>query len=376
MPRAVHVFLTVVCLLPLVAGAQETTFRVGDVEFERRTVSVVDGQKEAAAGEVNGDGFADVVIVGNDQGTILTGDADGAVEVQTRVPAGSRPAGPDLADLDGDGHVDIAVANHETHHLTLLQGDGSGGFQASPHSPLTISVEPHPHAVRAADLDADAQVDLIVDHRAGEGLLVLRGTGDGEFVSPGTLVEGGGDPYRGMAVGDLNGDAHFDLVTPNPDGVGVLLNTSASQLGFSKSTIGTDGGPFAVDLGDLNGDGQLDVITALDEGSSLVQVFLGDGRGAFREAEDSPFRLAAGGKMIAGGDFNGDGVDDAAIACWNASEVLLLLGGANSIDTATLPVQGNAWGPAAADLNGDMVDDLVVPDAASDRVALFVSRAE
>lgn len=376
MPRTIYGLLLAFCIFPLLACAQESTFRVGDAEFERRTVSVIDGQKEAAAGDVNGDDLSDLVIAGNGRVTILTGNSDGVVEVQERISAGSGPAGPDLADLDGDGHMDIAVANHDTHYLTLLRGDGTGGFEPFPHSPLTIDVDPHPHAVRAADLDGDGHVDLIVDHRAGEGLLILRGTGSDEFASPGTLVEGGGDPYRGMAVGDLNGDGQLDLVTPNPRAVGLLLNAGFGQLAFSQNEIATEAGPFAVDLGDFNGDGHMDVVAALDEGSSLIQLFLGDGAGDFHEADDSPFRLATGGKMIARGDFNGDGVDDAAITCWNASEVLLLLGGSGSIRTATLPVEGNAWGPAAADLNGDGIGDLVIPDAGSDRLVTFVSRAE
>lgn len=366
--------LLVFCTLPLSACAQDTTFRVGDVKFARRTVSVGEGQKEATAGDLNGDGRPELVIAGNDSVAILQGDGNGNVVVQNRVPAGPNPAGPALADLDGDGRVDVAVANHDTDYLTLLRGDGTGGVRAFPHSPLTIDVDPHPHAVRTADLDADGHMDLIVDHRAGEGLLILRGTGRGAFASPGTLVDAGGDPYRSMAIGDLDGDGQLDLVTPNPNAVGIMLSTNAKQLAFSQDAIATKAGPFAVDLGDLNGDGPLDIVAALDEGSSLVQLFLGDGQGTFREAEGSPFRLAVGGKQIARGDFNGDGVDDAAIVCWNAPDVLILLGDTRSIQMVRLPDAEDSWGPVAADLNGDGTDDLVIPDAANDQAVIYFSR--
>lgn len=362
--------------LPLSACAQETTFRVGGVVFMRQMIAVGDGQKEAASADLNGDGRLEVLIAGNDSLTVLRADDSGNVIIQGRAPAGPSPAGPAVADLDEDGHWDVAVANHETSYLTLLRGDGTGGFQPFSNSPLTIDVDPHPHAVRAADLDEDGHVDLLVDHRAGEGLLVLRGRGDGTFEAPGTLVESGGDPYRGLAVGDLNGDGQLDLVTPNPNAVGIMLRTDPNELIFSRDTIATVAGPFAVALADMNADGALDVIAALDEGASDVQIFLGDGEGIFREASDSPFRLAAGGKMIATGDFNGDDVDDAAITCWNASEVLILLGGTRSIRALRLPDAVNAWGPAAADLNGDGADDLFIPDAASNQAVIYMSRNE
>jgi len=371
-PAPVLLFLS---LLTAGACGQKAGLQVGETIFVKETVSVSEGQKEAVAGDLTGDGHPELLIAGNGRVTILAWD-DGKITVQDRTPAGAAPSGPALANLDGDGYVDVAVANHNTDHLTLLRGNGNGGLTPFPNSPLTVDVDPHPHAVRAADLDADGHLDLIVDHRAGEGLLILRGSGDGVFESPGTLIDGGGDLYRGMAVGDLTGDGHLDLVTPNPNAVSVLLSTDLKPLTFTQSSVSTRAGPFGVDLGDVNGDGHLDIIAVLDEGSSLIQLFLGDGRGAFREANESPFHLRPGGKMGSRGDFNGDGIDDAAITGWNAPDVLLLLGGTDSIRTATLPVEGNSWGPAAADLNGDGTDDLVIPDANSDRVALFVSQTE
>lgn len=374
--QAVRGLLPVMFLLPMIACAQAPAFQVDDVVFARQTEAVPDGQKESTAGDLDGDGHPDILIAVDDGVTILRGDGTGSLGAPIRVPAGPNPVGLAIADLNADGHLDIAVANHESYLLTLLRGDGTGGAQPFSHSPVTVDVAPHPHAVRAADLDGDGNADLIVDHRENGGLLVLLGAGDGTFESAGTVLDAGGDPYRGMAVGDLNADGRPDMVTPNPNAVGVLLNTSSNPLTFSRSMIATEGGPFAVALGDLNADGHQDIVAALDEGSSLVQVFLGDGQGDFREAGDSPIRWAAGAKMIARGDFNGDGVDDAAIVCWNATEVLLVLGDADGLRTATLPVAANAWGPAAADLNADGIDDLVVPDAASARVAIFVSQVE
>jgi len=108
-------------------------------------------------------------------------------------------------------------------------------------------------------------------------------------------------------------------------------------------------------------------------GSPLVELFWGDGLGGFEQADDSLFQLAPGGKMIVVGDFNGDGVDDAAIASYHFSDVLVLLGGSVSVHSGYLPGGEHPWGLAAVDLNGDGRDDLVIPDDATGRATVYLS---
>jgi hypothetical protein len=81
-----------------------------------------------------------------------------------------------------------------------------------------------------------------------------------------------------------------------------------------------------VALGDLSGDGIVDLVIA-SETDPNVRVLLGDGTGAFTAASDSPFEASRGAKKIVLGDFNGDGVRDAAIPNYMSRDVLLLLGG-------------------------------------------------
>lgn len=347
------------------------TLVVADARFLARSLRLE--ARAVAAGDFDGDEHSDLVGARESQLTVFLGDGDGALESTSHVAGGETPVDFAVADLDADGAVDIAVANHETDYITLLLGDGTGAFQPAPNSPLRIAVQPHPHAVRAADLDADGAVDLLVDHREAEGVLILGGLGGGQFESPGTVVEVGGDPYRGMALGDLNGDGKLDLVTPNPREVGVLLNVSSDRIAFTQAAPVAAAAPFAVELGDFNGDDQLDLIVASDEGSSLIELFFGDGQGGFEEASASPFRLAPGGKNIAVGDFNGDGFDDAAVSSYQAADVLMLLGGRDSIRTGYLPGGEHPWHLAVADFNEDEKDDLVISDDADGSAAVYVS---
>lgn len=353
------------------AACQTDTARIGDdVTFVPHALAAQGSA--AAAADLDNDGHQDLVVVG-DQLMIFRGDGSGGFVALGSVPAGENPDDAAVADVNGDGILDIAVANHDTDYLTILLGNGTGKFRPAPNSPLRITVRPHPHQVRAADLDADGHVDLIVDHRHGEGLLILRGLGDGAFATPGQLVESGGDPYLGMAVGDLDGDGRLDLVTPNPRNVGVLLSTEPARLEFRRAPPVPAPSPFGVGLGDVNGDGTLDLIAASNERSPLVQVFRGDGRGGFTEMDDSPFDHGAGGKKVAVGDFDGDGIHDAAVANFMLSDVLVILGAADTLRTGRVPGGENPWGLVAADFNEDGGDDLVIVDYSNPRTTVYLT---
>ena len=362
-------------LIALLAACQVTTVQVGEVTFARQDLAVGEGPADVAAADLDNDGHQDLVVAHRDGFiTVFRGDGSGGLLEIGRSPAGEHPTGLTLADLDRNGSVDVVIANHETHYLTILLGDGMGAFSPASNSPLRIDVSPHPHAVRAADLDSDGWLDLVVDDRDGEGVLILRGTGGGAFESPGTLVRVGGDPYRGMAIGDINGDAKPDIVTPNPRDVGVLVHSKAGPIEFDKGQPVSGTTPFAVELADLNGDSRLDLIAASGESSPLVQVYWGDGQGRFHETDDSPFRYAEGAKQIASGDFNGDGIADAAVTCYQSSDVLLLLGGPGELRSLTVRAGEHPWAIEAADLNGDGSDDLVISDDANPRITVYVSR--
>jgi hypothetical protein len=360
----------------MIATCQADPVEIGATTFSPQRLEVGEGEAAVAFGDFNGDGHQDLVVTDRTDHdlVVLLGDGRGGLARAGRFPAGQNPTDMAVADINGDGTLDVVVANHETSYLTLLEGDGRGGFQPASNSPLPIDVDPHPHAIRARDLDGDRAVDLIVDHRGKRGLLALGGMGEGAFETPGTVIEVGGDPYLGLAIGDLNGDGRLDLVTPNPNEVGVLLNAGLGHIAFDRGTPLPAASPFAVALADINDDDNLDVIAASDGADSEVQIFLGDGRGGFREAGDAPFRMAAGAKNIAVGDIDGDGVEDALVSSWS-SDVLIVRGGQDAFQTVRiqLPDIDNPSGLAVVDLNEDGRSDFVIADGVRSLAAVYLS---
>lgn len=355
--------------------SQAETVDIGNMTFSPALFNVGAGQPSISVCDVNSDGNTDVVVANysDDSIVIYQGDGRGNLSELNRFPVGENPTGIAVSDINNDGNIDFAIANHETSYVTLLFGDGKGGVNKAPQSPLSIGIKPHPHAVQLKDLDGDNIEELIIDSRENEGVLVLKGLANGKFKTPGNIVNVGGDPYRGFAVNDINGDGALDLVTPNQRDIGIAVNSGSIEASFSLTKLEQPESPFSVELADLTGDSELDLVVATN-GTSL-SIFPGDGRGNFQENKKTVVNVASGAKQIAIGDINGDGIEDALISNWSGG-LLAIIGSKATIKSykfrhASIP---NPWGVALTDLNKDGKSDLIIADGDSKLAVVYVSQ--
>jgi hypothetical protein len=202
----------------------------------------------------------------------MTGDGTGRLSRGGSSPFGLAPAALGAGDFNGDGKLDVAVAN-ATGTITILAGSGTGALTPLPLSVPPLTAGTGPSSLTVADLDRDGKLDLAVANGGSGDLSVLLGNGTGGFTAaPGTPVATGGNAPSAIAAGDLNGDGKLDLAAVNGGNgsVSVLLNGVAPPVaGFAAfpgaPLIGQPvtfaytaaGAIDAIDW-DLNGDGIFD----------------------------------------------------------------------------------------------------------------------
>ena len=252
-----------------------------------------------------------------DPGTAITAPALSLAAQQTYA-VGSFPQGIAAADLNGDGHADLAVTNagNDTVGVLLSKGDGSLAAQQ------TYAVGGIPRSIAAADLNGDGHADLAVTNGGGTTISVLLGKGDGSFAAQQTYAVGSG-PW-GITAADLNGDGHPDLAVTNTGGttVSVLLNNGTGVFTTPAPTYAVGSSPGAIATVDLNGDGHPD-LAVTNESDKTVSVLLGKGNGGFAAQQTYAVGSAPWGIAIV--DLNGDGHPDLAVTNESDKTVSALL---------------------------------------------------
>ena len=189
-----------------------------------------------ANGDVNNDGWLDIVATATATGpsrreqlpfsralTLVLSDGKGGLSPRQLPIRTAEPWFAAIADLNRDGRADIVATHHDQSALTVMIGDGRGGFTEANGSPFDFGVNLF-HLI-VADVDRDATMDVVA--ASGDSIRVLRGDGRGAFKQAASIPVGPG-AWR-IAAADLNADGAIDLVTSNSEG-----NSLSVLLGLRK----------------------------------------------------------------------------------------------------------------------------------------------
>ncbi len=336
---------------------------------------------KVAIGDFNGDGRMDLAIANNSDNTvtILLGNGNGTFTQAPGSPiaVGNAPYAIAVGDFNGDGRQDLAIANgginqNGSNNVTILLGNGDGTFNQASGSP--IAVGNGADALAVGDFNGDGTLDLAVANYNDATIIILMGNGDGTFTpASGSPLSVGSEPIA-IAVGDFNHDGKLDLVVSDfgSSNVIVLLGNGDGTFTSAPSQPGVGVGPDGIAVGDFNGDGNLDLAVANSSSNNLT-ILLGNGSGGFTPASGSPIGMTNPARIIAG-DFNGDGKLDLAVTNTTNNTVTLLLGNGDGTFTpaASSPVSvgSNPFGIAAGDFNNDGLLDFVTANLSNVSVML------
>ena len=332
-----------------------------------------------AAGDLDGDGLVDLAVANQQNGSppgsvsALLGAGDATFGLGPGSPLKGEIDTSDVAigDVNGDGLPDLAAVALSTDTVLVHLGTGGGGFGGPTAFGTKVD---RPAQIVVADMTGDGRRDLVV---AGSGsVAVLVGDGRGDF------SHASGSPFdtkadaRGLAVGDVNSDGLRDVVVGDAGGaeVSVLLGTGGGSLDKPvKYAAGP--APAGVVLSDLNADGDLDLAVANGDRPGSVTVMLGAGTGAFptRRTWDAG---GDGTRDVRVADVSADGIPDLVVTNQDSGSVSVLRGsGTGTFSGAvSFPAGRRPAELALADVNGDGAKDIAAADHGGEGVTVLTNR--
>jgi Bacterial Ig-like domain (group 3)/FG-GAP-like repeat/FG-GAP repeat len=312
--------------------------------------------------DVTGDGYLDLVLAGgqelNPEVAVLVGNGDGTFQppilstFQPQFYAYADVYAPAVGDVNGDGKMDIVLADYSNQAIYVLEGDGAGSFTL-----LNSFASDTDGPAYVADLNGDGKLDLVATDPIGASFLVYLGNGDGTFQQFTRYLIG--SPTGSLILADIDGDGHPDMVAAySPGEIGMLKGNADGTFQPLTPIVPVPSNDELLKIVDVNSDGIPDFVfqtptgTGVEVSSSLLTY--------------STMKLALSGAVPntpdvpASGDFNGDGFTDLAVPV-EGGIAILLGNGDGTFASADLYDMGEQAGAAAvADFNGNNVPDIAV----------------
>jgi cysteine-rich repeat protein len=326
-------------------------------------------------GDINGDGTQDIVTSTSSSVAAMAGLGDGLF-TPAFVDSTATAGGAAVGDLDGDGLLDFVSIASTTMQSQIQIYNGSFARNGS------FSTSGTGQHVALGEFTGDSLLDAAFF--TSNQVVYSAGTETGQFASQltaSTLPSAVGQSI----LADVTGDGELDSVMAGLSQSAVLIGSGTGTGSFSApalvtSSAGSSGLTAAsVAAADLNGDSKFDIVTA-NRSTNDLTVLLGEGSGAFADPLIVPTVFGADPASVedvAIGDFNGDNIPDLCAVNPARDSISVMLGFGNGVFAApqTYPVLGRPISLTVADFDGDGIDDIAVAGIDAGTITTFTSFA-
>lgn len=352
-----------------------------------------------ATGDLDGDGKTDMVTANFNANTVsvfrntatLGSITATSFAVKVDFTTGTSPRSISIGDIDGDGKLDLAVANFGSNSVSIFRNTSSiGSITFAAKIDFTTGLSPR--GVNMGDFDGDGKPDLAISQRDNNFMSVLRNTSSSGSISFQGKVDfflAGGNISTFINSGDLDGDGKLDIAVTSYSGsnnhVSVFRNTATSGTidasSFATRADFTTGiFPFSLAIGDLDGDSKPDLVVANNSSDNSVSVLRNtssSGNVTFTTKVDFPVGVAPIAVNL--GDIDGDAKLDLITCNYSNNKISIFRNTATngSISTNSFAAKVdyfNSRGPrfvVVSDLDGDGKPDLAVANETDNVVSVL-----